>query len=83
MPKAAIIPFPQRWCRAWVICLVDGEKYRGEVHGDNTDGPCLTATGPRDLVMKALMMPHNRRGLPIIDYRPAPTPATRKGRERA
>lgn len=63
---AQIIPFPIRFRRAWLICLVGGETYRGEVFGDPIEGPTLTGEGPRDLVLAALKRPENRRGLPIV-----------------
>ena len=64
---AQIIPFPVRLQRAWLICRVDGDLYRGEVFGDGvTDGPTLTGEGPRELVLAALQRPEARRGLPIV-----------------
>lgn len=63
---AQIIPFPARWQRAWLICLVSEGVYRGEVFGDVEDGSTVTGEGPHELVLSALSRPENRRGLPVV-----------------
>lgn len=63
---ATIIPFPKRWHRAWLVCLVEGADYRGELHGADCEGERLTEAGPHARVIEVLKRPENRRGLPIV-----------------
>lgn len=64
----AVVPFPNRTVRAWVVVPIDGE-FRGELVGGRDlldEGPDRTAIGSLPLVMDALVRRDVRQGLPII-----------------
>lgn len=64
--SGVVIPFPPRWIRAWMICVVEAGSYRGEIRGADCEGPQATEAGPHWLVMDALRRPEVRQGLPIV-----------------
>lgn len=66
---ARVLPFIHPYVRAWVVCDLGGDFWRGELIGGRDlldDGPTMTACGPLDLVMNALKAGPVRQGLPIF-----------------
>lgn len=75
---AAVLAFPCRPVRAWIVRPVDGPFYRGELIGGRDpadEGPSATADGPLYLVMDALKAGKVRQGLPIVVLPEGASPA--------
>jgi len=63
---AIVLPFPDRWQRAWIVSPLGDGTFQAEMRGDDFTGPRITEAGQYSLVMQAVCQRHVRRGLPIV-----------------